>query len=529
MSLFARGFMIMWFGFLALFEISAIITTARALLTSGRHLSTDECMLLAVPTARLIFGWLLVSFGLRLSRKAEREMIEFVEHTLAARRDLRPPPPVGPRTPSRLPPHEASPKCKLNSSRSLVSSIAFCRRRRGPLSWGLMPDPGSPSLSRRHLARTALFGGASAVLSAPMLAAQQPATSGLLDARHVGALGDGKADDTAALQRALDAAGEKGGGVFLPPGIYRSRELHVRPGVALIGVPGWNYSFGGGSVLRLADASSPGLLNLSDARGATIDGLSVDGHELGQGIHGIFTARAAYGPHEDGFRIERTQVARFSGDGLHLERAWCFSVRHCEMIANHGDGLSLRGWDGFILDNWLSGNGRAGFAARDENASVTFTANRVEWNHDENMVIVGGDGYQITGNFFDRAGTVGIALRPSESSNKRACTQVTITGNFVKRSGRFANAGTHDSAQILLEGATGVTCMGNVLQSGQDDGRTGIWSPSEGIVYRGLMDCVIANNVLHHGALRQLIVDLGGHGDGVVVRDNPGRLFTLKG
>ena len=86
MSFFVRGFMIVWFGFLALFEISAIVTTARALLIPGRHLNTDECMLLVVPTAMLIFGWLLVSLGLRLSRKAEREMIEFVEHTLAARR-----------------------------------------------------------------------------------------------------------------------------------------------------------------------------------------------------------------------------------------------------------------------------------------------------------------------------------------------------------------------------------------------------------------------------------------------------------
>jgi hypothetical protein len=77
--------MIMWFGFLAVIEISAIITTA-APLTSGRHLSTDQYVSLLFPTGMLIFGWLLVSFGLRLSRKAEREMIEFVEHTLAARR-----------------------------------------------------------------------------------------------------------------------------------------------------------------------------------------------------------------------------------------------------------------------------------------------------------------------------------------------------------------------------------------------------------------------------------------------------------
>jgi Pectate lyase superfamily protein len=389
---------------------------------------------------------------------------------------------------------------------------------------------GVPALNRRDLARTALIGGASALFSASTVAAQTPSTQRtFLDAHSFGAIGDGKTDDTAALQRAIDAAAESSGGVFLPPAVYLTRELHVRPGIALVGIPAWNYSSGGGTVLRLADASSPGLLNLTDARGSTLDGLALDGRDLGKNIHGIFTARSAYGPHEDGFRIERCQMAHFTGDGLSLSHAWCFSVRHCEMMANRGDGLSLRGWDGFILDNWLSGNGRAGFAARNENASVTFTANRIEWNREENMVVVGGDGYQITGNFFDRAGTVGIALRhnpQNESWNRGPCTQFSITGNFVKRSGKFADAGTHNSAQIVLEGSTGVTCTGNVLQSGRDDGDQGIWSPSEGIVYQGLESCVIANNTLHNGALRQLLVDLGGHGDGVVVRDNPGRLFS---
>lgn len=386
-----------------------------------------------------------------------------------------------------------------------------------------------PSLNRRALARTALLGGASAVFSASALAAQPaPANRGLLDVHTFGAAGDGKTDDTAAIQRAMDAAAETSGGVFLPPAVYLTRALQVRPGIALVGIPAWNYTSGGGTVLRLADASSPGLLNLTDARGSTVDGIALDGRNLGKNIHGIFTARTAYGPHEDGFRIERCQIAHFSGDGLSLSHAWCFSVRHCEIMANHGDGLRLRGWDGFILDNWLSGNGRAGFAARDENASVTFTANRVEWNTEENMVIVGGDGYQITGNFFDRAGTVGIALRhnpQAESWNKGPCTQIAMTGNFVKRSGKFAKPDSYDSAQILIEEASGVTCVSNVLESGRDDGDQGIWSPSYGIVCSGLENCVIANNTLHRGALRQVVADLGGHRDGVVIKDNPGSVF----
>jgi predicted dehydrogenase len=387
-----------------------------------------------------------------------------------------------------------------------------------------MSDPASPSVNRRTLARSALLGGVAAVFSSAAFADRPaPTHQDLLNARHFGATGDGQTDDTAALQRALDAAGEKASAVFLPPGVYRTRELHLRPGISLIGIPGWNYSGpGGGTILHLGSADATCLLNLTGARGATIDGLTLDGLNLGHNTHGISVDRIHFAEHEDSFRIERCQVAHFTGDALHFSCVWCFSVRHCMLGHNGGDGLSLRGWDGFILDNWFSDNGRAGFAAREENDSVTFTANRIEWNRQENMTIAGADGYQITGNFFDRAGTIGLALR---KQGQRPCSQFTITGNYFKRSGRFATADTDDSAQLLLDGATGVTCSGNSFWAGRDDDDHGVWSPSYGIIVQGLEDCILANNVLYHGALRQLLVDHGGHGDGVIIKDNPGRLF----
>jgi hypothetical protein len=87
---------------------------------------------------------------------------------------------------------------------------------------------------------------------------------------------------------------------------------------------------------------------------------------------------------------------------------------------------------------------------------------------------------------------------------------------------------TPSSAEPPHDGSTGVTCTGNALQAGRDDGNAGIWSPSYGIVAQGLDSCVITNNVLHDGALRQLVVDLGGHQQGVIFDDNPGRLFKAK-
>jgi hypothetical protein len=386
-----------------------------------------------------------------------------------------------------------------------------------------MDENGGRLIHRRELARAALVGGASVLLgNAGFGASGAPAAGELFDVRKLGAAGDGKTDDTLVLQRALDAAAAASGGVFVPPGIYLTKELHVRPGIAVIGVPAWNYSGPGGSVMRLRDADSSCLLNLTEARGASIEGLALDGRGLGTNVHGIFVNRTGFAEHEDGFRIDRCQVARFSGDGANLSCAWCFSVRHSMLAYNKGDGLNLRGWDGFLVDNWFSGNERAGFAARHENASVTFTANRVEWNGEENLLVTGADGYQITGNFFDRAGTCGIALR----RGRAPCTQITITGNFIKRSGKLARPGAHESSQIFLDGCQGVTCVGNSLWSGRDDGDAGIYTPSYGIIYQGLRNCVIRDNVLHDGALTGLLLDLGGHGEGVLVGDNPGRLFA---
>jgi parallel beta-helix repeat protein len=93
---------------------------------------------------------------------------------------------------------------------------------------------------------------------------------GVFNVRDFGAVGDGRADDTAALQRALDRAGTVGGSVLLPPGNYRfTRTLGV-PGdrTELLGL--------GGSRL-VASVGLDRLIDSNDRSRLTLQGLTVEG------------------------------------------------------------------------------------------------------------------------------------------------------------------------------------------------------------------------------------------------------------
>jgi len=342
-----------------------------------------------------------------------------------------------------------------------------------------------------------------------------------LDVRDFGAEGDGESDDSAAFQRALEAAAESRGTVFVPDGVFRCADVKVPPQTGLVGNPTWRYTEPGGSILRLSNEKAACLLNLTGAIGCTINGLCLDGGKLGEGVHGILVDKPDYIT-EDAFRIERCWVARFTGDGVHLGRIWCFSIRHSMVAFNRGNGLWLKGWDGFVLDNWFSGNRQAGFGAFEENASITMVGNRIEWNQLGGIVLHAGGHYNISSNYIDRSGGPGIDLHDR-------CRQMTIVGNVIYRSGKpWRELSKHDSSHARLEGGEGIVFSGNMMTMGRDDGGKGDWSPRCAMVYGGLTNSVIASNVMHNAALEELMIDLGGHGEGVVVRDNVGSLGSPR-
>ena len=85
------------------------------------------------------------------------------------------------------------------------------------------------------ISRRALLGGSSALAAAWLLSPvrRAGAESAWFDVRRFGAKGDGRGRDTAAIQRAVDAAGRSGGTVVLPPGEYVSGTIRLRSDMVL--------------------------------------------------------------------------------------------------------------------------------------------------------------------------------------------------------------------------------------------------------------------------------------------------------
>ena len=203
----------------------------------------------------------------------------------------------------------------------------------------------------------------------------------VIDVRDFKAAGDGKTDDTAAIQKAVDKAAATKASVQIPDGsllllhasscIPTSASWATRPGTM---APSRGLSCDFATARPLACSTAPA------AYGARLTGLSLDGGNLGNGIHGVLVNKPDYGKREDAIFIERCRIGNFTGDGIHLSRIWLFTVRHNMVCHNRGNGLWFRGWDGFVLDNWFSGNHEAGIGAYNENASCTITGNRIEWN-----------------------------------------------------------------------------------------------------------------------------------------------------
>jgi len=176
------------------------------------------------------------------------------------------------------------------------------------------------------------------------------------DVRAWGAVGDGVADDTAAIQAALDAAGAAGGGeVHLPAGTYSVsvaphpdnagylQGLIIHSGTVLCGAGI------GRTVVKVANAQPDWSAivrnrNIGTALDSsiTLRDLTLDGNaanQAGAGYQGVAMLRAR------GVRFENVRVKNVrgtttsgTGEGFHFEVGLCTDVfyTNCEVVGDAG-------------------------------------------------------------------------------------------------------------------------------------------------------------------------------------------------
>lgn len=346
-----------------------------------------------------------------------------------------------------------------------------------------------------------------------------------------GAVADGKTDCTEAIQKALDEAGKCGGTVIVPSGEFLCGYIKVPRAVSMEGSFAWTYREYGGSILKLCRDDVPCLVDITGGFGCRLDGLSINGDGKGSNIHGVMLnwkdrlkSREAYGGKEDTPTISNCRIGNFSGDAVHFEGVWCYSIRH-SMMCFSKNGLYTDGCDGFVLDCFLSDNFGAGMISNKGFMSGTFAGNRFECNHGYGVKFNNCGYLQFNGNYWDWNGLTGFySFGHDETFDYRG--HLTFVGNIFYRSGwKYSESGEVDTlfnSHIMISDAC------NVLINSNDFSVGGVRlyehiNPAYGIVTEKMRDSIIKDNTMLCGSLLENLVDLGSNKGDFIVKDNVGK------
>lgn len=171
--------------------------------------------------------------------------------------------------------------------------------------------------------------------------------------KQFGAVGDGVADDTAAIQLAINYAGI-GASIFLPKGVYKiNGTLYLKKGQILVGV-GWSTATGsfavaGGTVIRqfstadIPAVSIPGVSEADQYENVHIRDLAIVNNATAINASGIKATFARK------IKLNNVYVTGFRYGIFLPEQCWGFGIDHClVMDCNYGIWAGSASEDGLI-------------------------------------------------------------------------------------------------------------------------------------------------------------------------------------
>lgn len=343
-----------------------------------------------------------------------------------------------------------------------------------------------------------------------------PGVTGWANVQRLGAVGNGIADDTAAIQAVIDAT-PAGGTVYLPRGVYKtSATLDLKDGVSLRGdranmmvgpgMTGTEYpcyiqpaaDFDGTSVIQIIGDADGGHPNISGEQHIT--DLMIDGSLLTGSVDGIYAKGNVQNVVLDNVCIRKATnngiVTASRSDGTY---PYSWRLRHVMVDNCHANGLLLTGCTDVTLDDvQVIGCWGQGFVLTNCTNGQLLSC-RAEWN--------GSHGYHLTGNWGDWAGSGGMQVTGCQTDRNgqhglfidaTGNTPILVSGLQTRRDGRNGGSGGGGFAGLAVIGATvpvvvdGITCY-----PGVDDGSSGTNSPQYGARFSGATTVTLDNAFLH--------------------------------
>lgn len=225
---------------------------------------------------------------------------------------------------------------------------------------------------RRQFLKLTGMGTAAAVAATPWASAQEvpPERSGgpVFDVRALGAAGDGKTVDTSAVNKAIAAAAEAGGGIVrFPAGAYLCYSIHLKSNVTLLLEPGSAIVAGSTPM----EGTSTGGYDAAEPNPAA-DHYQDYGHThfhnsliWGEGLHDV----AIVGPgliwgkglsRGEGHDTPRAEAPGVGNKTIALKNCRNVLLRDFAILQAGHFGLLATGVDNFTLDNLLIDTNRDG-------------------------------------------------------------------------------------------------------------------------------------------------------------------------